>query len=769
MGGRLTDGRVVSLRGARPALVGVRVALLVVACVLLAGVFGVAPALALPEGRVYEQVSPEYKGGYGAANPITAVAPNGESVVFLTQGVFAGEPFSGLNNYLSRRGETGWSTVPLAPPATVAPATKEPVDFSPTLETTLAQVYLGPNQGAAEGKKTENEFLLHSTSLPDVAANFNVAGEVLRTLNGKAIGPGYAGASPNFSHIVFHTSSNEPLLSEAEAASGQGQQLYDLASDGGGGPTLRLVGVNDSGELIDPACPVQLGSGSSAFNAIASDGSEIFFTMQANRSDPACGAGPGNPAIVFVRVDGASTVQVSGVALPAGCAVSAPCRTAPVRPGEFQGADESGSCVLFTTSQPLVTGDTDLGNDLYLARIGRAGEAGTGCAPSSSGGQGPVEETSLTQVSHDPSAGEAAEVQGVVAISPDGSRVYFVAHGVLSEGPNAEGGVAVKGADNLYVYDTASGGAPVFVTDLCSGPDMSGEAPDVSCPSNLLDTGNARNDTKLWQDGGAHEAQLAGDGRFLLFSTFGRLRPDDTDTAKDVYLYDVVSGSLQRVSAGEAGYDANGNASVCGGGESACDAKIGEPGLEGFVSSVARLDVRNINEEGTRVVFTTAERLSPHAINGLENVYEWHREPGWSEGRVSLISTGSATQPVSEVVMSSSGRDVFFVTSQGLVPQDTDGANDVYDARLGGGFPSAPAPSRPCSGDACQGPLTNPAPLLVPGSVSQESGENFAAPAPVPVVKAKSKSIACRKGFVRRKAKCVKRAKAKGSTAKGRK
>ena len=42
------------------------------------------------------------------------------------------------------------------------------------------------------------------------------------------------------------------------------------------------------------------------------------------------------------------------------------------------------------------------------------------------------------------------------------------------------------------------------------------------------------------------------------------------------------------------------------------------------------------------------------------------------------------------------------------------------------GFPQAPAAAQPCSGDACQGPLTNPAPLLIPGSVSQVPGENLA-------------------------------------------
>jgi hypothetical protein len=112
----------------------------------------------------------------------------------------------------------------------------------------------------------------------------------------------------------------------------------------------------------------------------------------------------------------------------------------------------------------------------------------------------------------------------------------------------------------------------------------------------------------------------------------------------------------------------------------------------------------------------------------LTNVYEWQQGVNGHVGKVSLISSGSAEESVSDVVISPSGRDVFFVTSQGLVPQDTDGQADVCDARVGGGFPQPAAPREPCSGDACQGPLTNPAPVLVPGSVSQAPGENLAHP-----------------------------------------
>ena len=55
----------------------------------------------------------------------------------------------------------------------------------------------------------------------------------------------------------------------------------------------------------------------------------------------------------------------------------------------------------------------------------------------------------------------------------------------------------------------------------------------------------------------------------------------------------------------------------------------------------------------------------------------------------------------------------------------------TFTMRVSVWFVSPPAPTQPCSGDACQGPLSNPTPLLVPGSVSQASGENLAATAPV--------------------------------------
>jgi hypothetical protein len=680
-------------------------------------------ATALPVGRLYEMVSPPYTGGYGAT-AITAVSSDGESVTFTSPGAsFGGSPTSTeFNGYLARRNANGWSTVSLQPPTSIAPddiSQGFPTDVSTTLESSLSQTKTGVNAGSSSETGETTEFLLHASNAPETEAGFEVAGIPLSPIEGKPYQEGlfYLGASTDFSHVVFGGHRAEPLLTLAGQATEE--SLYDLKT--GKMASLRLVGVNNDGELIDPYCPVVLGSASGAesqFNAISADGQEIFFTDNANRADTdnaECDAtkptviDPANPALLYVRVNGEKTLQVSAP-VAADCAALARCQSALPARAEFNGADEAGKRVFFTTAQPLVTGDTDDGLDLYMANIGCPGSIEGSCEAAAQ------QVTSMTQVSHSTLPGEAAKVQGVLRVAPDGSRVYFVALGVLSEGQNAEGAVPVKGADNLYVYDATSGKTS-FITDLCSGSGMTGGIAEPHCPG----SGSA-SDTGLWEHS-AGQAQTGGaDGDYLVFSTYGQLVGGDINATRDVYRYDATTGELNRVSIGEDGYDANGN-----GGTS--DASIHNGEEVAFVTRDHDLKNRAISEDGSRVVFITAEPLSPDAVNGLTDVYEWHQTPGSSkEGVVSLVSPGEAEQPVEpdKVVMDPSGNNIFFITIQGLVPQDTNDTEDVYDARLGGGFPPAPTPQQPCAGDSCQGPLSTPAPLLVPGSAVQAPGEDLA-------------------------------------------
>jgi hypothetical protein len=244
-----------------------------------------------------------------------------------------------------------------------------------------------------------------------------------------------------------------------------------------------------------------------------------------------------------------------------------------------------------------------------------------------------------------------------------------------------------------------------------------------------------------------------------VFSSYGQLvtsgRQADTDNASDVYRYDAESGVLDRVSVGEAGYHSNGNGS--------------DNVRENADATIRARAGRAVSEDGSRIVFTSAEPLSSSVSNGLVNAYEWHKQPGSSEGRVSLVSTGSDEEGVSDVVITPSGGDVFFVTAQGLVGQDTDGAPDVYDAHIctpsAPCFPSPPSEPEPCSGDACQGPLTNPAPLLVPGSVSRAPGENLVQPAKAKPKKKKPTKKKARKK--KRKASAKKARRKPGSAAHG--
>lgn len=738
------------------------VAVLAVVFALLGGALQAVPALALtnPE-RAYEMVSPVFKGGYGARH-IVGVAPNGESVDYQSGGgAFAGDGSDlGFLNYQATRTGSEWSSAALNPPAALNPDPFQE-EISPSLEASLWQFRLGiPNTQSGE-LSTEERFYVRT------AAGFHPVGPVFKRqdglpLNGVIYRP--EAVSSDLCHIVFYSS----LTPTGVFPNAEGEHLQEVDAGCHGAPGLKVVAVNNAGGLLSPECtPILGGSSNDERNAVAADGSTVFFgdrapTGSSGTGDSgACGEEVANEQL-FARVGGARTLEVSKP-LAEACS-EVPCPGAATRgKARFLGASEDGSRVFFETVAPLEpASDHDSKNDLYMATIGCPGEA-SGCEA----GQRVV--TSLVQVSHDPNPGEAAELQGVVSIAPDGSHVYFVAHGVLSgQGLAVEGvqSAPVAGADNLYGYERDGrypAGRTVFVSEICSGPGVSGGVPDSRCPDDLESGAGAsvtRNDLRLL--GVQGPVQVAGsEGGVLVFSTYAQLvdrGPEaDTDDAQDVYRFDMGSGSLLRVSLGEGGADANGNhldeMNLESGQGYLGDADARIPPIVGSSQPQEAAGFRRaVSEDGSRIVFSTADPLSPAAINGLTDIYEWH------DGAVSLISSGTSVEPDEEAVITPSGRDVFFVTSQGLVPQDTDGAPDVYDARIGGGFPVPASEPERCRGDACQGSLTNPAPLLVPGSVAQAPGENLPAPVSTsPAAKAKpAKPKKCAKGYVKKRARCVK-------------
>ena len=151
---------------------------------------------------------------------------------------------------------------------------------------------------------------------------------------------------------------------------------------------------------------------------------------------------------------------------------------------------------------------------------------------------------------------------------------------------------------------------------------------------------------------------------------------------------------------------------------------------------------RGLSDDGDRVFVESYDPLLPRDTNGQADVYEYELDGTGSctvaPGCLSLVSTGTSEHGAWFVDASASGDDVFFTTSQQLVSADTDGAFDLYDARVDGGVP-LPAQPPECLGDGCLN--VPPAPIdATPSSLTFSGAGNVASqPAiPPPAVKPRS-------------------------------
>jgi hypothetical protein len=149
-------------------------------------------------------------------------------------------------------------------------------------------------------------------------------------------------------------------------------------------------------------------------------------------------------------------------------------------------------------------------------------------------------------------------------------------------------------------------------------------------------------------------------------------------------------------------------------------------------------------------------------------VYEWE-----SEGEGGCVQSDGCVYPISDVAgghesyfmdATPSGDNVFIWTRDQLVPSaDGDTRANVYDVRVGGGFPVSVAPPACTNGDSCKGPVSpQPGVFGAPASATFSGEGNLAAPPAVlnavkPRAKPKPKPKRCRKGFARKHGRCVKR------------
>jgi hypothetical protein len=783
----------------------------------------------LPDNRAYELVSPGRKNGalLGEESSVIShghpysIAPDGARLFSEAIQCFAGasscNPTTGnlLGNVFEfKRTSAGWVTTPLTP---AAGSGFYSAAYWSANATSDAALFTMPTEPLGEDDFYARE--PESGRFLDIGPNTPPEDGAQGPVGGFDGGQGVAVTS-DLSHIVWETPARWPF---DERTGPQG--LYEYVGAGNKEPLqVGVTGAYEEGKnhnLIS-ACGDALVNDDASPGEISEDGKTVFFTAQregAEGSGPPCPSGTGENKgrellanMVYARVDGetsnAHTVAISRPEAPGECATGEPtsertcreltspsecgpgaqpqeeaCRKAVGKPARafFEGASKDGSRAFFTSTQQLTDQATE-----------STGDAGHGaCAESIDcnlyeyegvTAKDPRTEGTLVDVS----AGEdgrpvpgGPRVQGVFTSSPEGNTIYFVAKGVLTEAPNDRREVAVEGADNLYVYERDAefpAGRTAFIAAL----------PDT--------------DASGW-NGNELVADVTPEGRIVVFRSHGDLTSDDTSLsgAIQVFRYDAATAQLIRISIGNRGFDDNGNRSQstpCINGAQRCseDAEIVAPEQKRWEFGPTMSDA------GTRVFFASPVGLAPGALDDVfigenegsglpqyaDNVYEWEQEgtgscpAGRSAGCVFLISDGRDVYRENATLLlgtDATGKNVFFGTTDQLLPSDSNNEFNYYDARVcepenGNPCISEPPPALPpCNEEACHGipaaQLSAPTggTLTLNGQGNPTSFPRQGKPAPRALTRAQKLAAAlrtCKKvRATKKRAACVRQAKTK--------
>jgi len=666
-------------------------------------------AIQLPDCMALEQVSPA-KFNQIANTPM--ISADAERVSFWSLAPLADTPGNlspfGGDVYVAERGAGGWSTMPTSPPYPLIWKWSGSGSGARSFTSDLSHwVILGASEQASAYWKGIGQFFRGG-----LGGSFEPVSPLLAPS-----GDGFSKQNVQFGELQGASADLERLFVAGGEATvtyiagdpmpsgpGSGKNTYVAQIADGGQPTLKLAGRDevgsDAGKVWGGTCGLRLGGpeglvgevlvGWRDQGAVSRDGSRAIFSARAAQSE----AGPCSEANKMRLLERTET--------PGGAAdltelvenectrISPPCKNDVEANGSdyFQGASIDGSKVYFTTNRQLANSDLDgsaeecqkvaavPGCDLYLYE--------------SSKPQG----QRLTQISAGESVAgkhvvgeEANAFKGTVAISGDGSRVYFAATGVLTAAANPAGNTAADypaGDPKLFAWSTSTG-AIEFVGALS--------------PSDLElfgDFGTFYNTAYpvpvTGQNVGGEE--VGGDGHILLFQTRSSLVAQDVDSGRsDAYRYDSSADppALVCVSCRPGGPD----------GEpfdiSNLTAAKGNIGGTSFAE-----EGRWVSEDGESVLIRTAEPLVSGDLNGSTNDYLWRN------GSLALLpgTAGlNASFFVSHPVLSRDGSQVAFAAKPPLLPSDGDTAEDVYLARVGGGFPNPVAPPPDCaSGESCQGP-----------------------------------------------------------------
>ena len=692
-------------------------------------------ATSLPGCMALEMASPPKKFSQPASQP--SFSRNGERMLILIETGLPGATgyqYYGGDTYVASRGPGGWSIASTAPlDGAIAAGGAEwgnPSTFSPDLDrwaqlgSTQAQNQVGIARlygGGLDGSFDPLSPLL--VPIDDTGTN-----KTAQTVEDLLV----LGSSTDLGVNVLEVTlaSTAYLAGDPRASSVGGLNefgnTYVAFLDEAGEPALELLARDKDGVVWGGRCRTLLGGAGGAvsggvslapatFNqgAISPDGERIFFsTRPAQEFDEEKGEGPVCDLDNDVRI-------MKRTATPAGPVIAELIPGDPSAPGDdlFQAASADGSKVYLMSPRKLAASDTDASEGPCSGAIG----ASKGCDLYLYDEAKPESERAI-HVSDAEGPVQADVLNSAPAISGDGSRAYFVAQGVLTSDQNPEGDTAQAGNPNLYLYE-AGADSLSFIATLAA--DDKG-----SRAGGLWEVeGSFFADAYAAPLHGAAEEE-GGDGHVLAFASKASVTEDDEDGGhRDAFRYDAEEETLIRISKAAAGGSDNGPYDV-----------TVNPVPEGFKGTEHNFGeaTRWASEDGQTIAFATEEALLPADADGAANPYAWH---GGQLG----ASFASVNEPPA---VSPTGTQVAFGTSAPLLPQDEDSAKDVYLAREGGGFPLPVAPTvcDPLQEGSCR--QGAPAPLGPPSPATAAFSGPGNAKAPA----------RCRKGQVKRRGKCVKKA-----------
>lgn len=325
----------------------------------------------------------------------------------------------------------------------------------------------------------------------------------------------------------------------------------------------------------------------------------------------------------------------------------------------LRGISPDGSWAYFTTTEPLLAADGDAAVDIYARNL-----EGAATALVSRG-----EESC-------PACGNTGVVPVFQDSSDEGARAFFTTSEALL--PADE-----DSATDVYSRDLPggptrliSGGDPTtLTTSFSAATDDGAHVFFTTAESLAIEDADSANDIYEWTGGtlalvtsaactsacGATFDAVSDDAGTVVFSTAGQLVGADTDTSVDVYEQEVGGGAPVLVSRADSGCEGCGNG--------AADARF-----------------NRASGDATRVVFTSAEKLSAEDPDGEDDIYA--RDV---LGDVtSLVTTSPSYCPLKKgncgatfVGASVGGQHVFFTSFERFTLEDGDNDVDVYERFLG--------------------------------------------------------------------------------------